>query len=127
VDVPPLVSAIGALTAASLGLLPIALLQLPSHFPSWEVTGAVLALAIGGTSLGYVLYYALLAGAGASRSILITYLVPALALGYGAAFLGEPVTATALGGLALVLAGVALGTGVVRTARGREQAVQAGG
>jgi drug/metabolite transporter (DMT)-like permease len=127
VDVPPLVSAIGALTAASLALLPIALLQLPSHFPSWEVTGAVLALAIGGTSLGYVLYYALLAGAGASRSILITYLVPALALGYGAVFLGEPVTGIAVGGLALVLAGVALGTGVVRTARGREQAVQAGG
>jgi drug/metabolite transporter (DMT)-like permease len=117
VDVPPLVSAVGALTAAALALLPFALLQLPSHFPSWEVTGAVLALSIGGTSAGYVLYYGLLAGAGASRSILITYLVPALALVYGAAFLGEPVHASALIGLALVLSGVALGTGVVRLAR----------
>jgi drug/metabolite transporter (DMT)-like permease len=127
VDVPPLVSAIGALTAASLALLPFALFQLPSHFPSWEVTGAVLALSIGGTSLGYVLYYTLLSGAGASRSILITYLVPALALAYGAVFLGEPVAAAAVGGLALVLAGVALGTGVVRLARGREQVTQVGG
>jgi drug/metabolite transporter (DMT)-like permease len=127
VDVPPLVSAIGALTAAALALLPVALFQLPSHFPSWEVTGAVLALGIGGTSLGYVLYYGLLAGAGASRSILITYLVPALALGYGAVFLGEPVTVAAVAGLLLVLAGVALGTGVVRLARRREQVPQSGG
>jgi drug/metabolite transporter (DMT)-like permease len=117
VRVPPLVSAVGALTAAAVALLPFAVLQLPAHFPSWEVTGAVLALSIGGTSAGYVLYYGLLAGAGASRSILITYLVPAFALVYGAAFLAESVHASALIGLALVLAGVALGTGVVRFAR----------
>jgi drug/metabolite transporter (DMT)-like permease len=118
-DVPPLVSSVGALGAATLALLPLALTQLPSHFPSWEVTGAVLALAIGGTGVAYLLYYALLAGAGASRSILVTYLVPALALGYGAIFLGEPLTAPALGGLALVLGGVARGTGAVGAARRR--------
>src|SRR5262249_15889953 len=117
VDVPPLVSAVGALAAAAIALLPFPLVQLPSPFPSWEVTGALLALSIGGTSAGYVLYYGLLAGAGASRSILITYLVPALALVYGAVFLGEPIHASALIGLALVLTGVALGTGVVRFAR----------
>jgi drug/metabolite transporter (DMT)-like permease len=126
-DVPPLVSAVGALTAASLALLPFALLQLPSQFPSWEITGAVLALSIGGTSLAYILYYALLADAGASRSILITYLVPALALVYGAVFLGEPVTVAALAGLGLVLAGVALGSGVVRLARRPAEATQVGG
>ena len=84
------------------------------------MTAAVLALGIGGTGFAYVLYYALLAGAGASRSILVTYLVPALALGYGAVFLGEPVTAAAVAGLALVLAGVALGTGALRLPRARE-------
>jgi len=56
-------------------------------------------------------------GAGASRVILVTYLVPAAALAYGVALLGEPVQATALGGLALVLAGVALGTGAARPTR----------
>src|SRR5205809_614445 len=66
------------------------------------------------------LCYALLAGAGASRSILVTYLVPALALGYGAVFLSEAITAPAIGGLLLVLAGVALGTGAVRLARRRK-------
>ncbi|HZC28204.1 MAG TPA: DMT family transporter, partial [Gaiellaceae bacterium] len=96
--------------------------DLPSHFPSWKVTGAMLALSIGGTGVAYVLYYALLAGAGASRSILITYLVPAIALAYGALLLGEPLTVAAVGGLALVLGGVALGTGVVRPARRRSPA-----
>jgi drug/metabolite transporter (DMT)-like permease len=80
------------------------------------VTGAVLALSIGGTGVAYLLYYALLAGAGASKSILVTYLGPALALGYGGLFLGEPVTGAAVAGLALVLGGVALGTGAVRRA-----------
>jgi drug/metabolite transporter (DMT)-like permease len=117
--VPPLVTAVVALAAAALSLLPFALAQLPAAFPSWEVVGSLLALSIGGTSVGYVLYYALLSGAGASRSILITYLVPAIALAYGALLLGEPLTVAAVVGLALVLAGVALGTGVVRVTRPR--------
>jgi drug/metabolite transporter (DMT)-like permease len=118
-DVPPLVTTVVALAAAALTLLPFALAQLPAAFPSWEVVGSLLALSIGGTSVGYVLYYALLSGAGASRSILITYLVPAIALAYGALLLAEPLTVAALAGLALVLAGVALGTGVVRVTRRR--------
>jgi drug/metabolite transporter (DMT)-like permease len=122
--VPPLVSALAALTFAALALLPFALVQLPSHFPSWEVIGSLLALGVGGTGVAYVLYYALLAGAGASRAILITYLVPAIALAYGVLLLGEPLRAAAVGGLALVLAGVALGTGLVRFAR-RDSAASA--
>ena len=103
-----------------------ALAQLPSHFPSWKVTGAMLALSIGGTGVAYVLYYALLSGAGASRGILITYLVPAIALAYGVLLLGEPLTIAAVAGLALVLAGVALGTGVVKPLRPRVQATEVG-
>jgi drug/metabolite transporter (DMT)-like permease len=125
--VPPLVTAVGALTAAAVALIPFAAVQLPSRFPSWEVTGAVLALSIGGTGVAYVLYYALLAGAGASRSILITYLVPALALAYGALLLGEPVSAAAVAGLVLVLGGVALGTGVVGVARREPRVTDVGG
>ena len=72
-----------------------------------------------GSGLAYVLYYALLQGAGASRAILVTYLVPAMALLYGAVFLGEEVTTVALVGLVLVLGGVALGTGTVALRRWR--------
>ena len=53
----------------------------------------------------YLLYFGLIAGAGASKAVLVTYLVPALALVYGAVFLDEQVTFVALAGLALVLAG----------------------
>jgi drug/metabolite transporter (DMT)-like permease len=124
--VSPLVSATGALAAGTLVLVPFAVAQAPAHFPSWEVVGSLLALSIGGTSVGYVLYYALLTSAGASRSILITYLVPAVALVYGAVFLGEPVTVAAVGGLALILFGVALGTSVVRLARRRARVTEIG-
>ncbi len=58
--------------------------------PSWKVTGSLLALALGGTAIAYVLHYALFAGVGAPRSIQITYLVPAIALAYGVLLLGEP-------------------------------------
>ena len=109
----PLVTALGALTAATIATLPIGLFQLPDHVTGWKVTASMLALGIAGTGLAYIVYYALLSGAGASRAILITYLVPTFAVVYGAVLLGEPVTAVAVGGLALVLAGVALGTGAV--------------
>ena len=55
------------------------------------------------------------ASAGASRAILVTYLVPAFALVYGAVFLDEKVTVSALVGLALILGGTALATGTART------------
>jgi drug/metabolite transporter (DMT)-like permease len=125
--VQPLVTAFGALGFATLMLLPFAIVQPPDGVPGWKVTGSLLALGVVGTGLAYLLYYALLAGAGASRSILITYLVPAIALAYGAVLLDEPVTVAGLAGLALVLGGVALGTGVVRLARARAQVTEAGG
>jgi drug/metabolite transporter (DMT)-like permease len=124
--VSPLVTSLGALAAAAIATLPVGLAQLPSSVPDWKVIASVLTLGIAGTGLAYILYYELLAGAGASRSILITYLVPAFALLYGSLLLDEPLTATALAGLALVLAGVGLGTGAVRVGRAREAPVVGG-
>ena len=90
--------------------------------PGWKEWASVIALGVLGTGIGYLLYYGLIAGAGASRAILVTYLVPPMALVYGALILDEPVTATSLGGLALILGGVALGTGAVGVARLRRAA-----
>jgi drug/metabolite transporter (DMT)-like permease len=120
--ISPLVIALGSLTAATLATLPIGLIQLPAHMTGWKVTASVLTLGIAGTGLAYILYYGLISGAGASRAILITYLVPTFAVGYGALLLGESVTAAAIGGLALVLVGVGLGTGAVRVGRLRRLA-----
>jgi drug/metabolite transporter (DMT)-like permease len=109
----PLVLSLGVMVAATLALLAPGLAQLPEEL-GWDAALAVLGLGVGGTAVGYILYFGLIAGAGASRAILVTYLVPALALVYGVTLLDEPLTAAALIGLALVLAGVALGTGAVR-------------
>ena len=105
---PPLLLSFGALAWATLFVLPAGAAQM-SDF-GWETLASVVGLGVGATAVAYLLYFGLIAGAGASRAILVTYLVPSLALVYGAVFLDEQVTALALVGLALVLSGVALGT-----------------
>ena len=113
----PIVTSFGSLSIATLTTLPLGVSQLPGNVPGWKVIGSVVALGALGLSIAYLLYFGLIAGAGASYAVLVTYLVPALALGYGAIFLDERVTASAIGGLLLILAGVALGTGTLRLRR----------
>ena len=109
--VPPSLVALGGLAWSTLFVAPVGLAQ--ASTPGWDALLAVLYLGVAATGIAYLLYFGLIAGAGASKAVLVTYLVPALALVYGAVFLDEEVTAVALAGLALVLAGVALGTGAV--------------
>jgi drug/metabolite transporter (DMT)-like permease len=112
VGLRPELVALGSLLWATLFALPFGLATASSF--GWETLGSVLFLGVAATAVAYLLYFGLIAGAGASRAILVTYLVPSLALVYGAVLLDEQVTAIALIGLALVLGGVALGTGTVR-------------
>ena len=116
-EAPALVTSLGSLAIATLATLPLGLSQLPQDAPGWKAIGSIVALGAAGLSVAYLLYFTLIAGSGAPYAALVTYLVPALALFYGAVFLGEPVTGSALGGLALILAGVALGTGTLRLRR----------
>src|SRR5262249_62189375 len=81
----------------------------------------VVALGIPGTAFAYLLFFGLISAAGAAYASLVTYLVPPIALAYGAIFLGERFGASAFGGLALILGGVALGTGVLAPARIRRR------
>ena len=112
---PPLQVSIGQLAAGAVIIAPFALAQLPDEAPSAGAIAAVVALGALGSGIAYLLYFAIIARAGASRAILVTYLVPAFALVYGAVFLDEKVTVSALVGLALILGGTALATGVART------------
>ena len=115
--VPPPVVAFGTTAVAAIVVLPVGVAQAPHHFPDWTTIGAVLALGIPLTGIAFLIFYAIIAGAGAAYASLVTYLVPPIALLYGAIFLGERVGAAAMGGLALILFGVALGTGRLRLRR----------
>jgi drug/metabolite transporter (DMT)-like permease len=113
-EVPVLQASFGQLAFASLLLAPFGLAQLPDTMPSAKVLLSILALGALGSGIAYLLYFSIIASAGASRAILVTYLVPAMALVYGALFLDEAVTIPALIGLTLILTGTALATGLAR-------------
>jgi drug/metabolite transporter (DMT)-like permease len=98
-------------------LLPFGLLQLPGHVPGWKPVGSVLALAVVGTAVAQIIAYRALRSDGAARLSLVTYLLPATALIYGVALLGEPLTWQELAGMVLILGGVAVGSGAVRLPR----------
>jgi drug/metabolite transporter (DMT)-like permease len=117
---PVLVPALGQNVAAMLLLVPLALVFAPlARVPSPAALASLLALGLGGTAIAYVLYFYLLARVGATRTILVTYLLPVTALIYGALLLAEPITAQSLLGMALILAGIAITTGGVALVRRR--------
>jgi drug/metabolite transporter (DMT)-like permease len=119
-DLDPIVLVTGSSLAGLLLLTPLAVAQAPAQLPGWEVWVAVAALGIGGMALGQYVYYVLLEIHGSTKASLVTYLLPGMALVLGIVFLDEPLTVAAVAGLALVLLGVALGSGVLRPARRRE-------
>lgn len=111
VDLPPLVVVAGTLVGcAVLSAVPAAL-DAPQALPSPTVLGALVLLGGGCTGLGYVAFYTLVADLGAARASVVTYLAPAVAVLGGVVLLGEPLTATIVAGLFLVLAGAWLSTG----------------
>jgi drug/metabolite transporter (DMT)-like permease len=109
--------ATAAMLGATLAIIPFGLTQLPSHVPGWKETGSVVALAVLGTAIAQILLFRVLRSDGAARMSLVTYLLPVTALFYGAVFLGESVSVEELIGMALILGGVALGSGALRLPR----------
>ena len=108
-DAPPQVTALGTTAVAAVVAAPTGIAQATA--PSWGAAASVAVLGVIGTALAYLLFFTIIARAGAAYASLVTYLVPPVALAYGALFLGEHFGAVAFGGLALIFAGVALGTG----------------
>ena len=108
--VAPLATATGQVTASSLMLLPAALLvdrpwQLDA--PGFEAWAAILGLALLSTALAYVLFFRILASAGAVNLMLVTFLIPVSAIVLGSAFLGETLAPSDFIGMALIGLGLA--------------------
>lgn len=109
--VPPLTTAFGQVAASSLMLLPVWLLvdrpwALP--LPALPVIGAMVGIAALSTALAYLIYFRLMASAGATSLSLVTFLIPVSATMLGVAFLGEWLEGRHLAGFALILIGLSL-------------------
>lgn len=115
--VPPLALATGSQIAAALVLAGPALLWRPAAMPSPSAWLAVGLLAVACTGIAYVLYFRLIAHVGAANAISVTFLIPVFGVLWGWLFLGEQVTQPMLIGCAVILAGTALTTGVLRLPR----------
>jgi drug/metabolite transporter (DMT)-like permease len=106
--VSPLATASGQVTASTLLMLPLALaLERPWTLPVPSAAAAVGGLALVSTALAYILYFRLLAAAGATNLLLVTFLIPVSAVLLGATFLGERLEPRHFAGMALIGLGLA--------------------
>jgi drug/metabolite transporter (DMT)-like permease len=106
----PLTTATGQVTASTAMLIPLAAVvdrpwTLP--MPGWPTWGAVLGLALLCTALAYILYFRLLATAGATNLMLVTFLIPISAVFLGTTLLGERLDLKHYVGMGLIGFGLA--------------------
>ena len=108
--IAPLSVTTGQMTAAAVMMLPVALVvdrPWTHSVPPLSAWGAIIALALLCTALGYVLYFRLIATSGATNALLVTLLVPPVAILLGGLFLGETLASQDFLGLALIALGLA--------------------
>ncbi|ABL70648.1 DMT family transporter [Paracoccus denitrificans] len=108
--VSPMSTATGQVIASSLILLPlVAVVDRPWTLaaPSPAAILALIGLAAISTALAYVLYFRILATAGATNLVLVTFLIPASAILLGILFLDETLQPRQLAGMALIGLGLA--------------------
>jgi drug/metabolite transporter (DMT)-like permease len=109
-DLPSLGVVSVAMTVTACAYAPFALTRLPHHL-TLEITGAVLTLAVVCTAIAFIVFFALIAEVGPSRSTVITYVNPAVAVLLGVLALGEHFTVGIAVGFPLILVGSVIATG----------------
>lgn len=111
--VDPITTAAGQVTASAIMLAPVVLvIDGPAHAAGasagisagiWAgIWAAVIALALASTAVAYVFYFRILASAGATNILLVTFLVPVSAILLGATILGERLGTVHLLGMAMI-------------------------
>lgn len=101
--------AFGQLTATTIMMIPIvSMIDRPWNLqtPSLSVIASLVALALASTALAYVIFFRLLASAGAVNTALVTLLIPVSAILLGALFLGETLALQHYAGMTLIGAGL---------------------
>ena len=115
--VPPMAVAAGSQLVAALLLLVPAVWAWPAQPLSTAAWLNAIALAVLCTGLAYVLYFRLIAHAGASNTMAVTFLIPGFAMLWGWLALNEQPPPQMLLGCAVILLGTALATGLLRLPR----------
>lgn len=108
--ISPIGTATGQVISSSLIMLPLVMvLDRPWTLPPPSLTaiGALIGVAAISTALAYVLYFRILATAGATNLLLVTFLIPVSAILLGTLFLGETLLPRHFAGMALIGAGLA--------------------
>ena len=109
VGIDPTVSAACQLTASTLMLAPLAaIVDRPWAIaaPGALAASAALGLALFSTALAYVIYYALIACAGGTNTVLVTLLIPVGGVFFGWLLLDETLTFGEAAGMLLIGAGL---------------------
>lgn len=108
--ISPLSVTTGQLTASALVMLPVALLfdrPWEQPFPPLGALGAIIVLAVVCSAFAYILYFRLIDSAGATNALLVTLLVPPVAIVMGALLLGEAIEPRDFAGLGFIALGLA--------------------
>ena len=108
--VPPVMMATGQLIMSTVLLLPVVLLfDRPGSFLTASRTAiwAMVSLALLSSALAYLIYFRLIARAGATNALIVTFLLPVSAILLGVVLLNEIVDARQLAGMAAIFIGVA--------------------
>jgi drug/metabolite transporter (DMT)-like permease len=108
--VPPIMMATGQLTMSTVLLLPVVLLfDRPETLFTASRTAiwAMLSLALLSSALAYLIYFRLIARAGATNALIVTFLVPVSAILLGIGLLNEVPNSRQLAGMAAIFIGVA--------------------
>lgn len=113
-QVPSMAVIIGSLVVGTLLTLAPGVLNWPAADKSLQAWSAALFLGVAATSLGFVLYFRLIANIGATRAIAVTFLMPVFAMFWGWLFLAEPVNGAMLLCTLTIVSGTALSTGLLR-------------
>jgi drug/metabolite transporter (DMT)-like permease len=110
----PLATAAGSQIGAALGLCVPMWWFWPEQPLSATAWAAMAAVALLCTALAYILFFRIIAKAGPSKALTVTFLVPVFALFYGSLFLNETITLWMVLCGVVIMAGTSLATGLVR-------------
>ena len=110
---PPVMNALGMLVGGTVLMIPVAIFTegIPVLTLSAEVWASLLAVAIVSTAVAYLLYFKILVRAGSANLMLVTLLIPPIAVGLSVTFLGEKLGYEAWFGFGLIAVGLAVTDG----------------